>query len=431
MKKTTLRQLILILVLAPLLAFGAWCSWQVYEQSTTRSDMMDNYGEVNSIYYGLLSVNNWRDEVKEIIVRQIEDFELSPKQDSLLRKEVSTLLHKMIDQAKYEIENNDKGVRKTLRKWAVNAVVDWESMRKQVPGFTETIVQEVTSEDSKERLKSIALEKVEQLANQVYDDSVQDFLQNIYGQYETDNLSQFNTVVRKKAEVLDAKTYHYTYLAVGVVLLFLLAWFLNKRYPELRQPLMVMCVLLAMAILLGGLTSPMIEIDARIRKIDFVMLGQHIEFTDQILYYRSKSILQVVHILMLSARIDSKLVGILVFAFSVLLPVSKLISSLVYMFSNAKWRHNSILQWLAFQSGKWSMADVIVVAIFMAYVGFDGILENQLEVVERNSQQLTSIATNLTSLEAGFILFLTFVLFSLILSEILKRVVKKDLDTKD
>ncbi|MDZ7848925.1 MAG: paraquat-inducible protein A [Owenweeksia sp.] len=175
----------------------------------------------------------------------------------------------------------------------------------------------------------------------------------------------------------------------------------------------------------------MIEIDARIRKIDFTFLGSHIVFDDQVLFYRSKSILQVVSLLLQSARVDSKLVGFLVLAFSVILPVSKLLSTLVYMYANARWRANSLLQWFAFKSGKWSMADVIIVAIFMAYVGFDGILDDQLKQVERNNQMLTSIATNLTSLEAGFILFLSFVLFSLILSEILKRSVKKSLKTKD
>jgi uncharacterized paraquat-inducible protein A len=33
---------------------------------------------------------------------------------------------------------------------------------------------------------------------------------------------------------------------------------------------------------------------------------------------------------------------------------------------------------MVFKTGKWSMADVIVVAIFMAYIGFSGIVGEQL-----------------------------------------------------
>jgi len=52
----------------------------------------------------------------------------------------------------------------------------------------------------------------------------------------------------------------------------------------------------------------------------------------------------------------------------------------------------------------------------MAYVGFKGILDNQLQ--KRRSLDrpgVHSIATNLTSLQPGFILFLAFVLFAYII----------------
>ena len=62
------------------------------------------------------------------------------------------------------------------------------------------------------------------------------------------------------------------------------------------------------------------------------------------------------------------------------------------------------------------MADVMVVAIFMAYIGFKGILDNQLAGLNFSSPGVTSIATNLTSLQPGYILFVTFVLFGMILS---------------
>jgi hypothetical protein len=66
------------------------------------------------------------------------------------------------------------------------------------------------------------------------------------------------------------------------------------------------------------------------------------------------------------------------------------------------------------------MADVMVVAIFMAYIGFNGILDNQMSDLNFHSGGFTSIATNHTALQPGYLVFVGFVLFGLILSQILK-----------
>ena len=73
------------------------------------------------------------------------------------------------------------------------------------------------------------------------------------------------------------------------------------------------------------------------------------------------------------------------------------------------------------KSGKWSMADVMVVAIFMAYIGFNGIVGNQLDMLRESSESVEIFTTNGTRLLGGFYLFLSFCISSLVLSEILVR----------
>jgi hypothetical protein len=68
------------------------------------------------------------------------------------------------------------------------------------------------------------------------------------------------------------------------------------------------------------------------------------------------------------------------------------------------------------------MADVNVVAIFMAYIGFKGILDSQLTSLNMQTDSLASISTNETSLQPGFILFVAFVLFGLVLSVVLRKI---------
>ena len=77
---------------------------------------------------------------------------------------------------------------------------------------------------------------------------------------------------------------------------------------------------------------------------------------------------------------------------------------------------------MAFNSGKWSMADVMVIAIFMAYVGFASILDNQLADIEAHTDTVNVVTTNRTNLQTGFLVFVSFTLFNLILAEILKKI---------
>ena len=107
---------------------------------------------------------------------------------------------------------------------------------------------------------------------------------------------------------------------------------------------------------------------------------------------------------------------------SIVFPVAKLLATQVYLAGNDETRKNKVLKFFAFKSGKWSMADVYVIAVFMAYIGFQGILDNQLSNLNMKTDSLVSISTNKTSLQPGFIIFIGFVLFSLILSTILKRI---------
>ena len=80
-----------------------------------------------------------------------------------------------------------------------------------------------------------------------------------------------------------------------------------------------------------------------------------------------------------------------------------------------------MIKFFVLKSGKWSMADVMVVALFMAYIGFNGVISSQLKSISENAEAYEVFTTNGTMLLGGFYLFLSFVLAGLILSEALTR----------
>jgi hypothetical protein len=180
-------------------------------------------------------------------------------------------------------------------------------------------------------------------------------------------------------------------------------------------------VLILIALLSVGVTTPTIDMEAKISQMSFMLLGNPVHFENQVLYFQSKSILDVFRIMINHNEIQMKLVGLLLITFSIIFPLLKIVSTLVFYFDFYHGRRNPVIKFFVLHSGKWSMADVMVVAIFMAYIGFNGIIANQLGHLNSNSQELVLLTTNGTSLQPGYYLFLTYTLLALFLSEMLTK----------
>jgi hypothetical protein len=67
------------------------------------------------------------------------------------------------------------------------------------------------------------------------------------------------------------------------------------------------------------------------------------------------------------------------------------------------------------------MADVLVIAIFMAYVGSNGIISNALGMFRSASSTLNVLTTNGTSLQPGYYLFLAYTLLAMFMPAFLQR----------
>jgi hypothetical protein len=183
---------------------------------------------------------------------------------------------------------------------------------------------------------------------------------------------------------------------------------------------MLMLTAGTLILLAAGVMTPMIEVEARIDELSLSLLGSPVLFTDQVLYFQSKSILDLVQVLIATRAPDMILVAVLVVLFSLIFPAAKMLTSLLYYSDMNGLRRHVLVQFFALRSGKWSMADVLVVAILMAYVGFDGLISSQLAGLAGAATQVELISTNGTSLQLGFFLFLAFVLASLALSTLLE-----------
>ncbi len=420
----SLQQFLVILLPGALLLLAGWSSYSVYKYSSEVAEIKRDYSELNSITHGIMSVNIWRDHLTTMVLNRIDEFEFTEAQEDTLVHQVENILTAGIDKGAGILDQKQKGIKAKLQKFAVKTLVPEDKIRALVPMFAQTIVNEIQKPENKEALKYVIKSKLQEYSDLTYDDSQVATLRikALLDKYEVDNLAEFNENIPKIIYDLEAETYFNTYRLLGIIGVFLLLWWLLRSQKAVHKPLFIISVLVSLAVLFSGLTAPMIEIDARFQQVNFLLIGESITFNDQVIFFQSKSILEVIGILFNTGKIDSYLVGILILAFSIVFPVSKLLATQIYLAGNDKTRKNGILKFFAFKSGKWSMADVYVIAIFMAYIGFQGILDNQLSNLNMETDSLVSISTNKTSLQPGFIIFTGFVLFSLILSTILKKI---------
>lgn len=393
-------------------------SMEVYTLSQERARLKEDISKVNDVMFGLMSVNHWETEIRKIAVKQIEEFKLTKEQDSLIRVAIDEVLVGVIDKTDRVIQEDDGTVLKFIRKHAVNLFFDVEDFKKKVPNLTEAIMKKITSKEGKERLKKLVLSKLDELAESTYDSTKVDIYNMYLQKYDAKERNEFNTITLTKVDKLYNATLNNSLVAIAIAFVFVFLWLTFRNNDDLKYVLLSFSILFGAIILLTGVASPMIEIDARFREMNFFILGENIEFSNQFIFYRSKSILEIISIMMSTGKLDSTIVALLILAFSVLLPFFKLVSMSLFLISS-KFRTNSVARWMTFKSGKWSMADVIVVAIFMAYVAFQGILDNQLAGLNQNTEAVTAITTNHTALQPGFYVFVTYVVFSILLSSYL------------
>lgn len=432
-KGTATTRLILILVLGAVIVAQAIFGYKLHELSEKQEQLKADYAEMNSINLGLFSISQWQDKIESIVVKQTRSLRLSPKQKRELQKEIEGVIVALIDKAERLVTGSKKkSLRGKIAKFAVKNFVDVDTIKKQVPGIARTIIGKVDNPQAKRQLGAMALAKLDQLDEIEYVDSALTVnaqkVNSTYKRYNVTGPEHFNAKIETELRKIKKATYAYCIGMLAGIVLFLLAWgFLRKR-SELYATLFILSLAMAFILLAVGLTASMIEVDARIGAMDFVLLGQKVTFVDQVLFFQSKSILDVVLILIGSPAIDSILVGVLILAFSILFPVMKLSATGIHLLGKRKLAENKFIKYFAFQSGKWSMADVIVIAILMAYIGLNGLLETQLARMDIAANSLTMLSTHNTALQPGYIIFIAFVLFGLVLSTILKSISKYNCD---
>ncbi len=393
---------------------------QIISNSIANQKNKNDYAELNNVKYGLLSVDEWKKQIAVILDEEINKLSLSRTTERELRKHIEVLLNTLIDKVYKIIKEGSPGSAGNLVKQTfVKIFINLDDIKKGIPEYTDAIMREIKKPKTKGQIKTLLNKGVEQYFSETFD--IQDTSQLNRILVSTDSNDIESARVKLDNEI-SAKRGLIVKEAILLIILsvVLFAWFRFSRQP-LTPSRHILLVLSLVILLAAGVTTPMIDLEAKISRMSFALMGHPVQFENQVLYFQSKSVLDVFWIMITYKDLPMKFVGVLLITFSIVFPLLKIASLLGYYYDYHHARENPVVQFFILKSGKWSMADVMVIAIFMAYIGFNGIITNQFEQLSSATQGLEILTTNGTSLQPGYYLFVTYTLLALFSSEFLAR----------
>lgn len=263
------------------------------------------------------------------------------------------------------------------------------------------------------------LDKVENYFDRTYEEQDRSPIEAILKKMNETDIANARLKLDEEIAAAHKKVSLLSWILLGLVgLLFAIAAFGKEPIPSFQYIILVMALFV---LLVCGVTTPMIDLEAKISEMSFVLMDHPVKFLNQVLYFQSKSVVDVFWLMISHEKLQMQIVGILMVLFSIVFPAFKLVSSLLFYYNSWGFRNNKIVHFFVHKSGKWSMTDVMIIAIFMAYIGFSGVISSQLGKLHAADQEIVLLTTNGTSLQPGFYLFMGYAVFALFLSEFLSR----------
>ena len=417
MKVTAMKLLNLIVSLIIIIASAFLCHQIILNSISNQKDKID-YAELNHVKYGLFSVDEWKRQVTEILSEEINNLYLSKADERELKKKIEVLLNILIEKVNKKIkEQNAASLGGAIKQAFIDMFVSLEDIKKGIPEYADAIIHEMTKSKTKSQIKSVLNKQLKQYLDQTFAEQDTSQISRILLRTDSKDIESARSKLDKTISVKHSLLVKESVLLIVLsVILFGFSGFCKKPLAPSQYILLVLSLII---LLIAGVTTPMIDMDARISRMSIELMGHPIYFENQVLYFQSKSILDVFWIMITHKDFQMKIVGVLLITFSIFFPLLKIISSLGYYYNYHNARENPVIKFFVLKSGKWSMADVMVVAIFMAYIGFNGIISSQFGQLKSAAQEIVILTTNGTSLQPGYYVFLAYTLLALLLSEFL------------
>lgn len=417
---TTTKKFLIGAIVTSVVLFAITIHQRSAERVRLRADQM----ELSHITYGLFDPSAWKEVLARIVQVKVMEFELVGADREQVRKRTIDLMNGLLSEVEVVLKqkNRDTGIGGAVKNAVINLIVDMDAIRSGVPRYADMVVEYANDPVNREEMQCFVLDKLHEVGSTTDGKVDRTLFQAAITRYECLNKEAAMTLIERRiATIDDALRTSLVLLALACVTLLVLAF----TAPTGSRAALIAMIVAGICLLVLGLQLPMIDIEARIEEFELVLLGEPVRFSDQVLFHQSKSILQVVHVLIQERKPELMLVAAAVFAFSVVLPTVKMVLSGATLMHGREYQ-SGFIRFLVHRSGKWSMADVMVVAIFMAFIGFTGVVDGQLQALEEYATSVHVLTTNNSALEVGFYLFTGYCAIGLITSALLPNALRRE-----
>jgi hypothetical protein len=384
---------------------------------SSRRERRMELAEISHARYGLLNADRWVEKIVPILDAQIDALDLTATNRASLRPTVVKALNRLLDQVKEQLApkpapgDKPAGFAAQAQAMIVNNIL--AGLKPHVPEYADLVLRELGRPENKQAVKDYIRSAVTDGARTTFGAVDMQAYNAILKQYGcVDGAACQNELGRRIRELDSRVSFHYLLVLASTALAFLL---LNARGSAIAVQL-----LFCIALLLGGVLTPMIEVEAKISKISLTFFGQPISFPEQVMYYQSKSVLEVFRTLITMGQPEMVVVAVLVLLFSVVFPALKVITVGLCLRDPSLLKKYRVAKFFALESSKWSMADVMALAIFMAFVAFNGLIGTAMNGLKGPGAELV-IPTDSSKILPGFYLFVGFCMASLWLAKKLER----------
>lgn len=392
----------------------SFLSYKIIVSSNEKQQLKYELSELNSIKYGLFDVDVWKDKIADIIVKKINEYEITPENREYIKGNIEAGFYKLLDELSAFFENDqNKGnwFEKIIKNVVYGIAFDKESFKTQVPLWADEVVTLIENPTTHQQLREHLKNRIVKLINESKSLHEKVILNNILKKYnfETSQINKCKAFIENEIVLNTTNTIIYSIFLIFLCLLpFAIELFINIEIENL----VIIKIASLFLLLLIGISTPMLSIDVRLSSFELNLLGEKISFTNQVLYFQSKSILQVVKVLLTTLKFNSIFTGVLIFIFSIVFPLTKLFSLLYESITN---NYTNLTRFFIEKTSKWSMADVMVVSIFLSFLGINSFLNSLLKLTESSEEYISVIPNNNHSnLDPGILFFILFVILSVL-----------------
>src|SRR5580692_9421661 len=262
-----------------LLAAAANSVWQTIGILSSRRELRMDLAEISHARYGLLNADRWVEKIVPILDAQIDALDLTAANRASLRPTVVKALNSLLDQVKDQLtpkpapDGKPAGFAAQAQAMIVNNIL--AGLKPHIPEYANLVLRELGRPENKQAVKDYIRSAVSDGARTTFGAVDMQSYNAILKRYGcVDGAACQNELGRRIRELDSRVSFHYLLVLAAAALAFLL---LNARRSAIAVQL-----LFCIALLMGGILTPMLEVEAKISKISLTFYGQPISFPEQV-----------------------------------------------------------------------------------------------------------------------------------------------------